>query len=86
MDTVSLTPRAAGILQKLVHEHSYASSETAVELALERLLDDEETDESDDLVALLREAEEDYENGDRGLPLDEAFEQIRRDLGLPPKP
>lgn len=69
-------------LESLIAKHmasgQYASEDELLRCALESLQDDDE--------AAVREAIAAWQAGDEGIPLDEAFNEIRRRHGLEPRP
>lgn len=80
---ITCSPIASAMVHKLVDQHGFATKEAALEVALERLLEDVEADgQDDDLFQVLKEAEEELERGSQGIPVQQAFDAMYRDFGI----
>ena len=72
--TASVPPDVQRAIDARLARGKYATPDDVLRDAL-RALDDE-----DEEVAAIREAIDDWQQGDEGLPLDEAFDQIRQSI------
>lgn len=75
-------PDVAALVRNLMAERGYASEDDLLRGALTQLA--EFQDEADDWPAI-KEALDELEQGVQGLPVDEAFAQLRQRHNLPPE-
>jgi Arc/MetJ-type ribon-helix-helix transcriptional regulator len=73
--TRNLSPNVESLIRTLMATGRYRSEDDLLHVALERLND--ETDAGEDLQAV-REAIEELEQGDEGMALDAAFDEVRK--------
>lgn len=70
----------AASLHRLMSDHGFTSEDDVLRIALERMLEDESA--IDDDWPAIKEALDELDAGKTGLPVKEAFAELRRELGV----